>query len=65
MLGWPNHIGGGRPPQHIFFLKKNIYICDEGILKKKKKKRSKWSNCYNLKVWGGGEDKMLYLKLWR
>jgi hypothetical protein len=39
-----------RPPRldFFYFIRK---ICDEGILGRKK--RSKWLNCNNLKVWGG------------
>ena len=34
---------------YFYFLKNKI--CDRGILEEKKK--SKWSNCNNLKIWGG------------
>ena len=44
MLGWFGH-----PCIFLFFFLKKKK-CDKGILGKK---MSKWSNCYNLKVWGG------------
>jgi hypothetical protein len=57
--GWPaTPYGVVRPPQHIsFFLFLDFFlnkICDRGILGGGGKKRSKWSNCHNLKIGGGG-----------
>ena len=73
MLRWPNHPSIFLSFFFFFFFfwffvffcfriffKKQNKICDRVILGKKK--RSKWLNCHNLKVW---EGKMLHFKLWR
>jgi hypothetical protein len=52
------YAGVVRPSQHIsFFAKKIKYVIGAFW-----EKRSKWSNCHNLKVWG---NKVSHLKLWR